>query len=130
MPLKNKCPWCKHNEAGCDEDNCDFKSLKFDKESILKRIHEESVKINDIKRKIAAGNIRKEEAEFALRELLDISAGVQIMVRVLTDEFDVSESEIKKRFEKSDVSKLKLGLKLMSLKNSRGGNSNGTKKSK
>lgn len=119
MTKKERCPWCVHNEFRCGEEEektCDFKTLKFDRESILRRMESEHEKIEEMKKRVEKGDTS------AVNDLVDKSAGFSIMMRRLEVDFGVKREDIMRRFGMKDLTfteKVRLVTKLAQMKEQR-----------
>ena len=130
------CPWCKYNPYGCIPDDCDFKTLPYEKEAILKRLREEKKNIDKIRDKALDVDLKNATPETMkdMQSMVDISKGMQIMVDRLVADFGMKNDEIYVAvgFDKSKMSwanKMKLTMKLMRMKEKRKGGKDGSKKS-
>jgi two-component sensor histidine kinase len=84
------CPWCIDGKCRTnDEENCDFKNLPMDKESIKHRIDEEFQICGDLLKMI-----KREENEENLRKYMavmyDKLIGIKIMREMLQSKFAVA----------------------------------------
>ena len=92
-----ECPWC-HMVSVCPEkvgesgNPCSFRSLPFEKDDIIARIRQEMEIVNSDLVKLKSMN----DEDFAemLAQCMDRAVGVDIMVKVLSDEFNMSHGEL------------------------------------
>jgi len=127
--MSDICKWCIHNPYAphCDSDgNCDFKNLQYEKDAILARLKSESEMIRDMKKMLVDAPMDKLEliAEDEIRNILDATKGMQIMVDRLVADFGMSEKELKDYLDvqkDSFYARAKMAAKLSALKKSRGG---------
>jgi hypothetical protein len=117
-----KCRWCKVN-PGCEKNDfwkeCEFRSLKFEKQDILERVRSEWEKIRLMREKVVAGAALEE-----VSEMFDKMHAVQIMMGVLEEEFGMKKKEVLDvlKVEKpSLIESVKLMAKIKMLQKSRGG---------
>lgn len=77
------CKWCVYADGKCPKDKtCDFYKVPFDKESIVAQAKKELLSINVAK--------RSDNVEL----LMDSLFGLQVMVKVLREEFGVPQKEL------------------------------------
>ena len=116
-----KCPWCQYLPQGkCTAKECDFKSLPYEKEAILKRLSQEADAVAYVRDEIArSDDFNADEFE----KIMDISFGMQIMVTRLKADFGMQDEEIKKYIGVKKMSmwqKAKLAAKMQQMKGLRG----------
>jgi len=121
-----KCPWCKYQKEGkCELDDCDFKDLPFEKEAIIERMKREADHVIEVRDKIADKEIDEEQLKKDMALIMDLSMGMSIMVKALTEDFGMTEEEVKNAvgFKKmSLMQKARLASKMAQLKILRKGN--------
>jgi len=117
------CAWCKYvpNCPDKNGDKCDFKTLKWDKDVIVKRVSKEYEYIKKARAKAVA---EKDPIKLnkIMAEVMDKGEGIKIMMDVLTKEFKVKPKELKESLNIEDMSfteKMKIFMKLQMLKNKR-----------
>lgn len=100
--MSKKCPWCDYSKCPQDAD-CDFRSLKFERDAIFARIDQETEWIVDARKKLTSRitEVQKEKLVFGV---LDRLKGMTIMATVLKNEFGVSDEKLKPHFKKSTMS--------------------------
>lgn len=118
------CPWCKYN-PGCGDPKveCDFKSLPYEKDAIIKRLIKEREWIDSVKLQVLDGVYSKDSVEEAIAGVVDRSKGMQIMVDRLVADFRMDEGEVKRAvgFKKdSFLVKMQLSAKIAQMRKSRG----------
>lgn len=118
------CPWCKYN-PGCGDPmvECDFKSLPYEKDAIIKRLIKEREWIDTVKMQMLDGVYGKSDAEEVMAGVVDRSKGMQIMVGRLVVDFGMDEEEVKKAagFKKdSFLVRAQLAAKVAQMRKSRG----------
>lgn len=127
--MKDVCPWCKHNPFGCEEVDCDFRTLPYEKEAIIGRLVEERKKIDAFKERMSGREMSQGEMGKMLvevRDVVDVSRGMQVMVDRLVADFGMTEKEVHDAVgfdegKMSMVQKAKLWMKLRELKKRRTG---------
>jgi hypothetical protein len=113
------CPWCEYNQFSpkCDEDgNCEFKTIGYDKHSILQRIGGEYALLRP------AFDGFESLPDEEISRMLDVVTGISIMISRLKVDFDMSEKEIYAElgFKKpSFAERLKVRMALISMKHKR-----------
>jgi hypothetical protein len=118
---KEICSWCKYRQTACDVEDavsCDFKSLDFEKEAILKRIRDEMVDVMEKQKHIDTMSHKD------IFEMMDKVTGVSIMIKVLKEEFKMTDDEIKSKAKipaLSLVAKVKLLAKIKMMERQRAG---------
>lgn len=124
----NTCPWCKYNNHGCDESDCDFKTLPYEKDAILDRLTIERKKIDGVRKKFSEfkGKELTDDLNRDLAWMLDVMKGMQIMVDRLVADFGMKNEEIQglvgfNESKMSFVEKAKLMMKLRKMKELRRG---------
>lgn len=100
--MSKKCPWCDYSKCPQDVD-CDFRSLKFERDAIFARIDQEIEWIIDARKKIT-GRITEVQKEKLVAGILDRLKGMNIMTTVLKNEFGVSDEKLKPHFKKATMS--------------------------
>ena len=91
------CPWCKFTPT-CPvregmKENCDFESLPYEKEAILKRVRSEVASIDELKAKIME---MPDSSKGWLMEVIDKIRGIEIMSQRLIADFGMTMEDIKK----------------------------------
>ena len=120
------CPWCKYN-PGCENENfheqCEFRTLPFEKDAIMGRLKSEWVEIQRIR-----GELVNEKdgmkAEKMARDVLDKSQAIQVMMGVLRNDFKMRQGTILREMKierPGVVESVKLMAKLQKMKHERGG---------
>lgn len=106
-----ECPWCKYNPHGCDNDTCDFKTLPFTKIDTLNRLKKEATRVGELRDEITNSKNINALSEKKMGELVDLIKAMEIMSKVLTQEFKVSEEELKKELGVDVKKKMSWGQK-------------------
>lgn len=132
--LSDLCPWCKYNPYGCVVEECDFKTLPYEKNAILKRLKKEKKKVDEMRAMIKDADIKKLEPEVfeKVQDVLDLLKGMQIMVDRLVADFGMTTDEVYNvvgfgNDKMSWLDKAKIGIKLAKLRRMR---KKGVKKNK
>ena len=106
-----ECPWCKYNPHGCDNDTCDFKTLPFNKVDTFDRLKKEATRVGELRDEIANARSIDGLSEEKISELVDLIKAIEIMSKVLTQEFKVSEEELKEELGVDVKKKMSWGQK-------------------
>lgn len=97
--MTNECRWCKYqqDEVCPVPDDCDFRSLKFEKGAIIARAKKEARKLAQIRAKIVRMTYQDEDSAVkAMGELMDLAKALEIMVLVLQTDFGMERFEVRK----------------------------------
>jgi hypothetical protein len=120
------CLWCKHN-PGCENEDfqnqCEFKTLPFEKDAIMQRLKFEWSEIQRMRAELV-NEQEREKAEKLARNVMDKSQAVQTMMGVLRVDFKMRQGIILRELKierPGVVESVKLMAKLQKMKHERGG---------
>ena len=119
------CSWCKRN-PGCENEGfhekCEFRTLKYEKEEIVKRARDEWIAIQKIKSLL----LKEKDAEVAkimAVDVLDKSNALQTMMAALREDFGMRLGEMTREIgleRPSIIESVKLMAKLKKMQKERG----------
>ena len=108
-----ECPWCKFS-PDCDKETCDFKGLRYERETIISRVRYEHQQVEKLK---------ENPTEKGLREAFDKLAGINIMTARLQEDFGMTEDQVREECglkKPSLMQKAKLAMMVKQFKVQRG----------
>ena len=114
------CPWCKFQAGGkCGLDDCDFKKLPFKKDAIVERMKREADHVIEVRNRLADKELDEDQIRKDVALVMDLSIGMTIMTKALTEEFGMTEDEVKNEVgikKMSMLQKAKLASKMAQFK--------------
>lgn len=116
--MADRCPWCRYAEGGCSGDECEFRTLPYEKGAILARLKKERIRIEVVRGRIVAMRYAaKEEMEEDVRQMFDVISAMQTMIDRLVADFGMTAEGVRGKIGAvQKIGKAELALALARMK--------------